>query len=678
MKDHSLDFALLQQPLPRLAARNRRALLWLLGLLALLLGSVLLLVLYLNNFEAEEETRKRAADAQWLEQSVQFHFRRLEDDLLVLARQALLQVNASDPANSATEPTPGAGNVQGGLLWREPGVLLSQGWLVAGRVADLRVGPPRWQLDWAAHGDNASALAQMQTTTVGLRRAAYAGLMRQADGSFSDVIWLAVPFFDRGQFAGNYLAAISMDRAMTALLPGWFAQNNQVQLKRDDAIANAAALAQAGNYSVALNLPGTELLLHVSVIQNQPATVPRIFFMVALLFLLGMLLSLYVLRRDIDKRQQIQAHLQAEVALRTAMENSVTTGLRAWDLQGQILYVNQAFCRLVGFSATELVGCSFPLPYWPPDQADELRAIHRDIIAQGTQDDGVEVQFQHRDGRLIDVLIHEAPLHTANGTQIGWMSSVLDISERKRSQRLATVQQEKLEASGRLVVVGEVASTLAHELNQPLGALSSFAAGLLNRLRSNSIQLDELLPVVERMARLAERAGSIIARVNAFARQRELSRQQLDLTALLRRVQSAENLQPGVQWVLPAQPVWIEADELLLEHLINNLLSNALEWASRGTSLLAQVRVEMRLDNTQSMALIAVADTGPGVPEAAQESIFNAFFSTKEGGMGMGLAICRSIVEAHHGRIQVGRDVVLGGGSFTVYLPLSNAQSLAI
>ncbi len=666
MNDHSPDFALLQQPLPRLAARNRRAMLWLLGLLALLLGSVLLLVLYLSNFEAEEASRQRAADAQWIEQSVQFHFRRLEDDLLVLARQALLQVDTPAPN---TEPLPGASAVQGGLLWREPGVLLSQGWLVAGRVADLRVGPPRWQLDWAAHPDNARALAQMQNTTVGLRRAAYAGLMRQADGGFSDVIWLAVPFFDRGQFAGNYLAAISMDRAIAALLPGWFANNNQVRLVRDDLAAQTETLAQGQAYAVALNLPGTELQLQVSVMQTQPATVPRIFFMVALLFLLGMLLSLYVLRRDIDKRQQIQAHLQAEVALRTAMENSVTTGLRAWDLQGRILYVNQAFCRLVGFSANELVGCSFPLPYWPADQADELRVIHRDIIAQGTQDDGVEVQFQHRDGRLIDVLIHEAPLHSASGVQLGWMSSVLDISERKRSQRLAALQQEKLEASGRLVAVGEVASTLAHELNQPLGALSSFATGLLNRLRSNSIQLDELLPVVERMARLAERAGSIIARVNAFARQRELSRQRLDLTALLHRIQAAESLPTSVHWVLPAEPVWIDADELLLEHLINNLLGNALDWASRGTRQPGQVRLDMRLDN--SMALIAVADTGPGVPPEAQESIFNAFFSTKEGGMGMGLAICRSIVEAHHGRIQVGRDIALGGGAFTVYLPLS-------
>jgi two-component system sensor histidine kinase DctS len=662
--DHSLDFALLQQSAARHGGRNRRALWWLVGLLALLLASVATLLLYLNNFEDDEAARRRAADAQWLEQSVQFHFRRLEDDLLVLARQAVQQQSAPAGRLMPAHPV----DLKAGLLWREPGVILSSGWIGAGQLDDQRVGPERWQLDWQAHAENTQALALMQSTSQGLRRAAYAGLMLQANGQPTDVIWLAVPFFDRGQFAGNYLAAVSVNRALAALVPGWFTQDHHVQLLTDE-----AALPDAPAYRVALNLPGTDLFVQVALTQAQPTTVPRIFFLVALLFLSGMLVSLYALRRDFAKRQQVQALLQAQVALRTAMENSVTMGLRAWDLGGKILYVNEAFCRMVGYSAAELIGRSTPFPYWPSDQTEQLQRVHHGLMAQGTSGEGVEVQFQHRDGHLVDVLIHEAPLNTAMGEQIGWMSSVLDISERKRAQRMAAAQQEKLEASGRLVAVGEVASTLAHELNQPLGALSSFANGLLNRLNDDSISLPELLPVVARMAGLAERAGGIIKRVNDFARRRELSCQRLDLVACLQRVlvQLGEDQAVAPAWALPKHAIWVDADELLLEHLVNNLVSNAQDWAPHGGQR-AQVWVGLRLDTAQGMAVLTVADTGPGVSDEAQATIFNAFVSRKEGGMGMGLAICRSIVEAHHGRIEVARDPLLGGACFTVLLPLAD------
>jgi len=669
-RDSSLDFALLQKSVARSSGRNRVPLLWLLGLLALLAGSVVALLLYLNNFEDEDAARRRAADAQWLEQSVQFHFRRLEDDLLVLARQALLQVGRPEVKRGG--PRLLAPVVQGGLLWREPGVLLSSGWIPAGQLGNQRVGPERWQLDREAHPDNAQALTLMQTTTQGLRRSAYAGLMLGPDGTPTDVIWLAVPFFDRGEFAGNYLAAVSLQRALAALAPTWFSQAHSVRLENQPALDKPAAQVDR----VALNLPGVDLFLQVALTRGQPATVPRIFFLVAVLFLLGMLVALYALRRDFVKRQQVQALLQAQVALRTAMENSVTIGLRAWDLQGRILYINDAFARMVGYSPAELIGLSMPFPYWPPDQHDQLGQVHEGIIQRGTSGDGVEVQFAHRDGHLVDVLIHGAPLNTASGVQIGWMSSVMDISERKRAQRMAAQQQEKLEASGRLIAVGEVASTLAHELNQPLGALSSFANGLLNRLGDANISLPELLPVVQRMARLADRAGGIIRRVNDFARRRELSRQRLDLVAFLTRVLAASGDGEGTpaQWAPPQQPIWVDADELLLEHLVNNLVGNAQDWAPHGAAA-PQVWLDLRQDSERRVAMLSVADTGPGVSDEARDTIFNAFVSRKDGGMGMGLAICRSIVEAHHGSLAVSRDPMLGGARFTVELPLAQAPA---
>lgn len=676
----AFDFALLRQPARPHASRHRMALLWLLGLLLLLVGAVVTLVLYLNNFEDGENQRQRAADAQWLEQSAQFNFRRLEDDLEVRARQSVLgdMTNTPEVTNTANAASADPTTVQGGLLWRAPGVVLSHGWLPAGSPQDLRAAPPLWRQASTDHPANVQVLATMQDTARGLRRAAYAGPMRQADGTLSDVVWLAVPFFERGKFAGNYLAALAMDSAVQNMVPAWFQLHHSVQLVADEMDAGPLASPDADTYRASMNLPGTELFLEVVEMGVQPATVPRIFFLVALMFLGGMLVSLYVLRRDFVKRQQVQARLQAEVALRTAMENSVTIGLRAWDQRGTILYVNEAFCRMVGYTPAELVGKSAPLPYWPATQAGELKLLNRHVIAQGTNDEGLEVQFQHRDGNLIDVLIHEAPLNAVTGEHLGWMSSVLDISERKRAQRMAARQQEKLEASGRLVAVGEVASTLAHELNQPLGALSSFAAGLLNRLHGGSITLSEMEPVVARMARLAERAGGIIQHVNAFARRREISRQKLDLAAVLRRLHAGnaklQDRPQVLELMLPPEALWIEADALLLEHLINNLTDNALFWARHGGRK-AQVRVQASRDPQGHMAVLMVADSGPGVREEDRADIFNAFISHKEDGMGMGLAICRSIVEAHHGRIDVGQDAVLDGARFTVWLPLAATQS---
>lgn len=653
------DFELLQRADDGHPGRNRRALWWLLGLLLLLLASIVTLVLYLRNFEAEEDARRRSADAQWLVQSVQFHFQRLENDLTALTR-------SMREAGESTGPDPG---IYGGLLWTEPGVILAHGWLPAGDGGQLPPTLDRLRSDAAAHAENAEALAIMRDITRGLRRSSYAGPMRLASGQSGDVVWLAVPVFGRGEFAGDYLAAVSLNAAVQALVPAWFQQDHKLKLMGQQPEPDVA-LGLDRQYQAQLNLPGADLTLQVLPLAAQPAMVPRMFFLVALLFLLGMLASLYALRRDFVKRQRVEALLQAQVALRTAMENSLTTGLRAWALNGRILYVNQAFCRLVGFDAHELVGQSAPLPYWPAEQTDELLVIHRQLIAQGTQDAGVEVQFQHRNGRLIDVLVHEAPLYATSGEQMGWMSSVLDVSERKRAERMAARQQEKLEASGRLVAMGEVASTLAHELNQPLGALSSFANGLLNRLHGGHITPEEISVVVERMNQLSEKAGRIIQRVNAFARRREMSRQRLDLPAFMRRTLAHYQQQSEIQLslVVDDRPLWIDADALLLEHAVHNVVGNAVHWAQLGGG---PARVQIHVSREGAMAGIVVSDSGPGVSDEQKEHVFSAFFSAKDDGMGMGLAICRSVVEAHHGRIDLGRDAELGGARFTLWLPLS-------
>ena len=672
------DFALLHASTRHAPDRSRWTVLWMMGLAVLIVSAVVALGWYLNRYESEEEERRQGADAQWLEQSVQFHFRRLESDVAQLARQAALGRVASGGDAVGDHSDPLADESSAGLLLRAPGVVTARAWLAeeGSSSGDVAV----WQADAMGGDANQQALQTLEDVARGLRRASYAGPMQRADGASTDRLWLAVPYFDGTHMAGVYVVQLAMRAAVDALLPPWFARKQGVRLVVDgDQTSPAAAPRQPAPYRTVMNLPGADLLLEVVPQGPQAPAVPRVFFLVALMFLLGMLAALAALRRDFAKRQQVQQRLEAEVALRTAMERSVSIGMRAWDMDGLILYVNNAFCSMLGYAGEELRGARAPMPYWPAEQAAQLSALHASVMRQGTQPQGTETQFRHRDGHLVDVLIHEAPLTAADGTQIGWMSSVLDISERKRAQRLAASQQEKLEASARLVAVGEVASTLAHELNQPLGALASFANGLVNRLQRGSVSQGELAAVAQRMARLAERAGGVTQRVNAFARRRELNLQRLDLVPLVRRAaHSAQDAGPAtLQLSLPPGPVWVQGDELLLEHLVHNLCSNALDWARRGERPpQVQVRLEPSAHDAQQVCL-EVADNGPGVAQDARGRIFDAFYSTKEGGMGMGLAICRSIAEAHHGRILVQADAALGGALFIAELPLAGPHIVA-
>ena len=188
------------------------------------------------------------------------------------------------------------------------------------------------------------------------------------------------------------------------------------------------------------------------------------------------------------------------LAFRKAMEDSLVTGLRARDLQGRTTYVNPAFCEMVGFTAEELVGTSLPAPYWPPELAGEYQKRQEIRLAGqlAPPREGFESVFMRKDGSRFTVLIIEAPLINAQGVQTGWMSAFLDISEQRRVEELSRASQERLQATARLATVGEMASLLSHELNQPLAAISSYATGSMNLLNAGDVEgLDGALQLAE-------------------------------------------------------------------------------------------------------------------------------------------------------------------------------------
>ncbi|MFO1232244.1 MAG: PAS domain S-box protein [Paenacidovorax caeni] len=204
------------------------------------------------------------------------------------------------------------------------------------------------------------------------------------------------------------------------------------------------------------------------------------------------------------------------------MEDSLVAGLRARDLRGRVTYVNQAFCAMVGFSAEELLGRDMPAPYWPPELAEMYQQrLHKGSLQ--TAHEGLEA-IQRKDGTRLDVLIFETPLLDAQGRHQGWMSAVLDVSAQRRVEAQRRAAQERLEATAHLATVGEMASLLSHEINQPLAAISSYATGALNLLAHDDASdadarhtlLQDLRSAVQHIADQAARAGRVVQGVHSL------------------------------------------------------------------------------------------------------------------------------------------------------------------
>ena len=389
----------------------------------------------------------------------------------------------------------------------------------------------------------------------------------------------------------------------------------------------------------------------------------------------------WMLRRQVRDVSRAEAAWRTEAAWRSAMEDSLTVGLRARDLEGRLVYVNRAFADMVGYAPDALLGLLPPMPYWPPDEIEESMQRHRRNMAGNAPRSGYETRWRHREGRMLDVIVFEAPLVDASGRHIGWMGSVLDISERKRLEDRERRQTDTMAHHARLTMLGEIASTLAHELNQPLSAISSYNAGVLNSLQRAGDHTHATDPAVlralQRLGEQAAHAGRIVQRIRQFLTRREPQLEACSLNAvvvggvdLLQRELACQH----VQITLTLQPTLpqVVADAVLIEQVVINLVRNACDALAELPASLTRARqIDVRTARSADARFvrIEVRDNGPGLQGRRIEGLCAPFYSTKADGMGMGLAICRSILEAHHGVLDAA-EAPGGGAWFTMSLPV--------
>jgi two-component system sensor histidine kinase DctS len=508
-----------------------------------------------------------------------------------------------------------------------------------------------------------------------------------------------LPLLEYGRYRGSLIATYSTAAILDEMVPWWFAQDNEITLTGpDDNLLERLAAGGPGRgvytHSHALDLPGANITLRTNSLKTTPKLLPNLLVASVIALSLALLVSLVALWRDINRRLEVEGALRQQVSFRTAMENSLVTGLRARDLEGRVTYVNPAFCQMVGTQADDLVGRLPPMPYWAPESMAEYQKRFSEVLAGTITPQGFETVFQRASGKRFPVLIFESPLVDASGQQTGWMGSILDISDRKQVEDLNRKQQEKLEASARLASMGEIASTLAHELNQPLAAISSYTTGALNMLTASlrsiggkALDTASLQLALERAGAQAQRAGQIIRSVHAFVKQREPAREPVAVRTLIDGIVPLVELQAhkfAVALRLSVAPDLqpVLADRVLIEQVLLNLTRNAIESmeAAPPEHRVLQIRVwhsehagDGTSDGSAPAIRFAVIDRGHGIAPEIGERLFSPFFSTKAEGMGMGLNICRTAIEFHGGRLEY-RDNPGGGTIFEFSLPAASSR----
>ena len=266
--------------------------------------------------------------------------------------------------------------------------------------------------------------------------------------------------------------------------------------------------------------------------------------------------------------------------------------------------------------------------------------------------------------------------------RLAQMVIATDITPRRHAEEQAAQQNERAQNASRLITMGEMASSVAHELNQPLTAINNYCNGMVSRIKANQISNDDLLDALEKTARQAWRAGQIIQRIRAFVKRSEPNRTAADVAVLVSNAMELAEIELRRHHVrlthhIAARLPQIMVDRILIEQVLINLMKNAAESIAQSHRPTARRNVELQVVPKQvdgnDVVEFSVLDSGQGLSPEVMERLFEAFYSTKAEGMGIGLKLCRSIVESHQGRLEavnLYNGATVAGCRFTFWIPL--------
>jgi len=386
------------------------------------------------------------------------------------------------------------------------------------------------------------------------------------------------------------------------------------------------------------------------------------------------------LSAEISRRQRTEEDLRRSEAYLGEAQRLSHTGSWALDVAtGQFIHSSEEHHRLFGFDPRE------GIPVWK----DWARRVHRED-REGTWDrirrgisERTDFELDYRtvnpDGTIKYVHALGHPVFNAAGDLVEFVGTSIDVTQRRRAEEARLDAQNQLAHVHRVTAMGQLAASIAHEVNQPIAATVTNAQAALRWLDARPPDLDEVRQALARIVRDAHRAGDVIGRIRDLIKKAPPRTNSVDMNEAVREVielirgeavKNAVSLQMELGKGLPL----IKGDRVQLQQVVLNLIINAVQ----AVGAVAHGAREVLITTAQADpngVLVAVKDSGPGLAPASLERLFEAFYTTKPGGLGMGLSICRSIIEAHEGRVWVTANLPQGA-VFQFTLPLERDETV--
>jgi PAS domain S-box-containing protein len=379
---------------------------------------------------------------------------------------------------------------------------------------------------------------------------------------------------------------------------------------------------------------------------------------------------------DVSEQKETERKLRESDERFRLAAKATSDAMWDWEISKGQVWRGDGYQSLFGYRADE-IGPNFEW-WFERVHPDDREAVTKQMPLPGGSDSqqcAIEYRFRRVDGTYADVFDRGFVMYAADGTPTRMIGVVTDVSERRRAEEVAHMQRAELAHIARVRTMGEIASGLAHELNQPLTAISNYAASCVQALASGSPDSNEkVLAWIEKIAANTDRAGQMIRRLRGFTRKSEPCRSTVEINELVQEVlelMEAETRSQGVKirWQ-PTAVVHAAVDRIQVQQVLVNLLHNAYE--AMVPLPIAERHAIISSDVVDRMVRLSVEDSGVGIPAEQLPRVFDAFYTNKPNGVGIGLAISRSIVEDHGGRLWVEPNPKQGV-TFRFTLPRSGA-----